>query len=203
MVRGSWKELAVIDLSAIDVPGKVDQADQFESLLERYERVHESAVTIRIQVTDSEGRKAEQRKTFFINRDDTLKPGFPIDLGASGESSPVLVDMDGDQVLEIVLGTANGEVMVFDGTGALLAGWPVSIPEMGQHHPTSASWQAIDEPMPDTIMASVAAADLDGDDSVEVVAATLGGRIYAWNKDGTLRPGFPYQNLGRTPEGRR
>ena len=193
-------ELAVIDLSTIDVPGTVEQADQYESLLERYERVHESAVTIRIQVTDSDGRTAEQRKTFFINRDDTLKPGFPLALGASGESSPILVDMDGDQVLEIVLGTANGEVMVFDGSGALLSGWPVSIPEMGQHHPTSASWTAIDEPMPDTIMASVAAADLDGDDSVDVVAVTLGGRIYAWNADGTLRPGFPYQNLGRAPE---
>jgi hypothetical protein len=46
----------------------------------------------------------------------------------------------------------------------------------------------------------VAIGDLEGDGSVEVVAASIEGRIYAWHQDGSRVAGFPVLMLGRAPE---
>jgi len=39
-----------------------------------------------------------------------VKPGFPLYLGVSGESSPKLWDLDGDGGMEIILGDGAGRV---------------------------------------------------------------------------------------------
>ena len=126
----------------------------------------------------------EHRKTIAIHadRDDNygLLPGFPIDIGASGESSPLLVDLNGadNGNLELVFGTSDGyiEAKTYDEeTGQFidLPGWPVSIrvdPTLG----------------PDVIIGTVAAGDLFHTGSQQIVATTGIGCVFAVHASGNL-----------------
>ena len=55
-----------------------------------------------------------------------LLAGFPLNLGVSGESSVALVDLDGDNALEIVAAAGDGRVYAFHRDGTPVAGFPVS-----------------------------------------------------------------------------
>ena len=166
-----------------------------EATVRRAKRVHEPAVTLLLQVTNDLGQVTEARRTIFVHEDPDLLPGFPIYFGASGESSPVLADLDGDGVLEVILGNANGEVHVIQGDGNIMAGWPVltDIDDDFVSHENAPSYatNAVDGQSGDGILAAVGVADLDGDGSLEVVAGTLEGRVYVWGADGALQDGFP------------
>ena len=75
-------------------------------------------------------------------------------------SSPTLADVNGDGVLEVVLGTSVGFLYVLDGrSGDALEGWPL---QMGD------------------IQGQVAVADLNGDGSLEIVAADSRGNVAAF-----------------------
>ena len=94
-------------------------------------------------------------------------------------SSPVLVDLDGDGVREVVFGCHEqgsphaGRVYVVSGPdGSDLPGWP--------------------QDTLDWVFAPVAIGDLDQDGGLDLVVGDLGeGHVYAWRVDGTLLPGFP------------
>ena len=60
-----------------------------------------------------------------MHRDSGLKAGFPIRMDGSGEGAPVVYDVTGDGVMEIIIGDASGYVHIFDGSGAEIEGWPV------------------------------------------------------------------------------
>src|SRR5438552_15771411 len=70
------------------------------------------SVTLRLRATDERGLTAEARRSFFVLNDPSWKAGFPLDLGASGEAGPLLVDLDGDGRDEIVLPTADGYLRI-------------------------------------------------------------------------------------------
>ena len=177
-----------------------------DQYLARIERAHESAVTARLTVVDDAGRRSEDRRTFWMHEDPDALPGFPLRLPASGESPPILVDLDDDAVFEIVAGTGNGDVVVVDGTGAALPGWPQHtgpIPGLtGGWEKSPAFASGAVRVANEGIVAPVAAGDLDGDGRPEIVAASLRGGVYAWHADGTPVTGFPVRQLGRTPEER-
>ncbi|MCP4921001.1 MAG: S8 family serine peptidase [Proteobacteria bacterium] len=180
---------------------QVPPPEATEGVLERVDRVHGPAVTLRLSVTEN-GLTTEARRTFYVYDDPDLKPGFPLRLGASAESSPILVDLDGDMVFEVVLGDADGVVRAIYGDGTDVQGWPVrtDTDDDALRHAEAAYYGVLDAEQSDGILATVAAGDLDGDGSPEVVAATLEGRVHAWHADGTPVDGFPVRTLGRTPE---
>src|SRR3989442_6150703 len=64
--------------------------------------------------------------SIFLHHDPDLRAGFPLKLGASGESSPALVDLDGHGTDEIMVATADGMVLALRGDGSPLPGWPVA-----------------------------------------------------------------------------
>ena len=147
------------------------------------ENQHSFEVTLRVQASyESKSRgtvTGEARKTISVHMDNDphtgLVPGFPLWIGASGESSPILYDLDGDrdQRLEIVFGTGAGTVVALkyhntSGVWGNMPGFPV---DLSGNDP----WVA------DSVFASVAVGDLSGDGTAEIVAATTGGKVYAFD----------------------
>ena len=108
-----------------------------------------------------------------------LHPGFPLYYGCN--KSPVLLNVDDDEELEIIY-PSGSSLYIFKYDGNILPGWPVSAPyDIG----------------------SPAIADIDNDDEYELVAGTYQGPvvpesfdIYAWNMDGSIVDGFPFEACG-------
>src|SRR5918999_4050317 len=98
----------------------------------------------------------------------------------------VVADMDGDRALEIVVGGNEGAVAAYNlrnGGLRLKAGWPASTCSGGQ--------------CPET--RGLAAADLDRDGRIEVVATTTntsptGSQVFVFNGSGAPAPGWPRYN---------
>ncbi|MEZ4408091.1 MAG: S8 family serine peptidase [Polyangiales bacterium] len=198
--------LGEIDLSSvtIDNPGEVEN---------RY------TLTVRIRVTahydgavgDVPG---EVRRAFYVHRDPTVLPGFPIDTGASGEGSAHLVDLDGNGAADIIYPDTDGRIHAIRADGTELPGWPVRTNRMVGADPmrtpsylTARAYTgqmgappAVDPDLArDPVMSTPGIADLDGDGDLEVVANGYHGTVYVWNADGTpYGHGFPF-NLPDVP----
>jgi hypothetical protein len=147
-------------------------------------------VTLRLIVTDKNGNVGEDRRTVAIHSDATLRFA-PLALGASAESPPALVDLDGDAVLDIVLASSDGAVHALRGTtGEELPGFPAHTNPLPVELSNGFFSGAVPVPH-ETVVAPLAADDLDGDGSIEIVVASTEGRIYVYGADGARRPGFP------------
>jgi hypothetical protein len=138
------------------------------------------------------------RKSFFVHQDPDLFKGFPIFLGASGDSSPHLVDLDGSGHDSIVIATADGKVHAIQANGSEMPGWPVQVQALPDvtAHPGASVFGAgsAAQGAAQAITATVAIGSLAGDGKLQVVASTLDGEVYAWNADGSLVAGFPVQS---------
>ncbi len=191
-----------VDLSSIHIP-PVQEPPMYESVPERLERTHTPAVTFRLRVIDNEQLMGEARRTIYVNNDNGYKAGFPIRLQGSGESSPVLTDINGDGVFEIVAGDSSGAVHVYDGHGEELEGWPAWTDTMASSELHSAAqsfsdgWLDLDAREP--IISSVAVADVTGDGIVNIVVAGAFGQIYMYDATGEMMSGFPVSIIGREP----
>ena len=154
-------------------------------------------VTLRVQagyLSDKGTVTGESRKSISVLLDNDeqtgLVSGFPVDVGASGESAPILYDIDGDQdlMLEVIFGGGDGKVYAF------------------KHDPNSNQWAAApgfpvdisgnDLWVSDSIFASLAVGDIFGDGTPEIVAATMQGRVYVIDPakaavSNPILPGFP------------
>ena len=115
--------------------------------------------------------------------DSTLHPGWPINIGllSNGVASFAItnhlnaVDVDGNGTKELIVGY-NNQVNVIDHTGTPLPGWPQMIdPQNTGAH----------------IQISPAVADLDGDGSLEILAANDKNTLFIWRANGTAWPGWP------------
>lgn len=86
-------------------------------------------------------------------------------------TSPLLVDLNGDGLLEVVVGDASGRVSAFKGTGVMVQGWPVVVSG--------------------AVTAPVASADVDGNGSPELVVCSLdtknpgNSHVYLLRADGS------------------
>jgi hypothetical protein len=127
----------------------------------------------------------EDRRNYRLHRDAELMDGFPRDLGGDGASSPLFVDLDGDNRNELVIGGSDGFVHAYRRDGSELPGWPVR----GDRPPLHVGGRAfqtgaVSDAVGGAILASVAAADLDRDGVPEVAAADLEGKVYVWGAGG-------------------
>ncbi len=117
------------------------------------------------------------------NNGDSI-PGFPFNMPNSdvnSYSSPVLADVDNDNIREIVFGThslgGGGYVYILKNNGTVLPSWPKSV-NYWIYDPPAVGY--IDN---DTIL-DIAVGD-------QVLSPSPVDRIYAWNKNGTVLSGFP------------
>ncbi len=139
--------------------------------------------TYQIFVTQIFTNNSSVSKSTKIVLDSTLHPGWPIDIGLLGNGVAsfaitnhlTAADVDGNGTTEIIIGY-NNLVSVLDHMGAQLPGWPQNIdPQNSGAH----------------IQISPAVADLDGDGSLEILAANDQNKIFIWSANGTLRSGWP------------
>lgn len=150
----------------------------------------------------------EMRRTYYVHEDPQLVKGFPIWLGASGETSAKLADIDGDGVRDIVYPTADGEVRVYKVTASGpqdLAGFPYkTLRDDGFADPPptpqtpvylSAPAYASGAVDPDLgrepIVNAPAVDDIDGDGHPEIVTSAWAGTIHVVDHQGKAKPGWP------------
>jgi hypothetical protein len=94
-------------------------------------------------------------------------------------SSPVLFDVNDDDTLDVLIASQGHMVYLWNYRGELYPGWPQS----------TSGTSAFDE------TSSPAVGDIDNDGNNEIVYGSETSRLFAWEIDGNLVPGFPV-NLG-------
>lgn len=97
-------------------------------------------------------------------------------------SSPMVADLEGDGVPEVIVLTTDGMLNVLGPDDSPTAGWPRLI---CQPSPISdgQNW----------VSGSAAVANLDGVGGLEILQAGFDGRLHAFSALGTELPGFPIQ----------
>ena len=139
---------------------------------------------------DAHNLTGEDERAMWLHRDASMVPGFPRKLSGSantgdGASSPVLVDLDGDNKNELVVGGSDGIIHAFRPDGSELPGWPVHTDPLPLHTGERA-FDSGDVPSDagGAVLASIAADDVDHDGVPEVFAADMQGQVYGWRADG-------------------
>jgi len=195
--------LGRLDLDSVpmDPAAEIERYNQLDNAVTKEDKVFVHAATLRLQVTDADGRLGEMRKGFYIHADPDLLPGMPARVAVSVESSPQLVDVDGDGLDDVVFVTSDGAVNVTNAQLQPLPGWPTYVPlldEFDADHPANHLAQpayatgAVTAEQRHSVIATPAIGDLDGDGVNEVVVATLNGEIHAWHADGGAVAGWPF-----------
>jgi WD40 repeat protein len=122
---------------------------------------------------------AAQPRPGFPTRSQGPAPGMPTPTPHppggnihSIEASPALADLTGDGRIEIVVGSWDGQLYVWNDAGDALPGWPKRVG--------------------DQIISSAALVDLNGDDRLDIVVGSKDGFLYGWTVEAEPLPGFPY-----------
>ena len=132
----------------------------------------------------------EDERAMWLHRDASMLPGFPRKLDGSsstgdGASSPVLVDLDGDNRNELVVGGSDGFVHAYRPNGSELTGWPQRTDQPPLHTGEPAfDGGGVTTNIGGAILASIAADDVDHDGVPEVFAADMEGQVYGWDAGG-------------------
>jgi hypothetical protein len=127
----------------------------------------------------------EDRRQFFLHRDHDMLPGFPKELRSDGASSPLLVDLDGDNRNELVVATSDGILHAYRPNGSELPGWPVHTNRLPLHTRAPA-YRALGTAHYCAVLGALAAGDLFHDGQLNVVADDNCGNVYAWDGRGRL-----------------
>jgi hypothetical protein len=96
----------------------------------------------------------------FIDLSGGWLPGWPVRIHQMSQSSPVIVDLDGDSDLEVAFCNESGEIRVWHHDGQTMAGFPIVLGEAARATPTFG--------------------DLDGDGFLDMVYAGWDRNLYVW-----------------------
>ena len=115
-------------------------------------------------------------KLYVYNRNGLLLPAFTnvrysSETSIASESSPVIADINGDGINDIVIGDEENVLNGFSGTGAKLPGFPI---QLGAE-----------------VRGTPALGDIDGDGLTEIVAAGWDKKLYVWDYDLPFSPAGP------------
>lgn len=148
-------------------------------------------VTLRLVVRSANGQTGEARRAVEAYHDPTWLAGFPMRIASSGESPPVLADLQGRGHLDVIFGTADGLVEAIDpATGRELPGWPARTAPV----PVRERVPGV-HPGHEPVISSVAVGSLEGDGRLQVVATDAAGNVYVFGAGGRLQRGWP-KHLG-------
>ncbi len=155
----------------------------------------------------------EDRRQLFLHRDQNMLSSWPKELQTDGASSPLLIDLGGNNRNQLVVATSDGWIHAYDENGSELPGWPVHTerlplpaPEIAYHNLGTGHYCAV--------LGALAGGDLFHDGEIEIVADDLCGNVYAWNGRGRLifhehsAPGYsgaplvPFHTVRQNPRDR-
>jgi hypothetical protein len=150
-------------------------------------------------------------------------PGWPRTVSQTILARPALADLDDDDKAEIIFGSHDSTVAVWNVDGTTLPGWPIRVsaalstaPAVGDLDGDGAldvvigsvnsqvhAWHASGAEMTgwpvsagSSMLSYPALADIDNDGRLEVIVGSQNGRVNAWNDDGTVVTGdWPYSAL--------
>ena len=147
------------------------------------------AFTVRVVVTTGSGGAAmsgEDRRQMFLHRDQDMLAGFPKELHTDGDSSPLLVNLAGDNRNQLVLATSDGVIHAYRPDGSELPGWPVHTDQLPFHlaERAFASGTGVTTDHYGAVLGGLAAGDLFHDGRMEIVADDNQGKVYAWDAAG-------------------
>jgi hypothetical protein len=184
---------------------------------------HENDRTITLRVVaiahyaGSDMRGEARRAIAIVNEgnglDADLAQGFPMQLGASIESSPKLADIDGDGIRDLVVGASDGKLHVFSvksGSPVEIPGFPYATDLLDGLNPNLTSEPSVPSYLGapaytnggkgggidpsiarEAIVATPAIADVNGDGLPEIVVSTWPGTIHVIGHDGKPLAGWP------------
>ncbi len=118
-----------------------------------------------------------------------INPGSPIERGAI--TAITLVDLDGDDALELVLPAYDGHVYAFRADGSTQPGFPIEViaPQL---------WMDPSSAQPSRIVTPAAVGDADGDGMVDIAVGSNevgddsnSGAVHLYHGDGNLHDGGP------------
>jgi hypothetical protein len=121
------------------------------------------------------------QKLIAVDGTGTMRPGFPISIGAPTWSGVAIGDLDGDGHPELVLATLDGAILAFHANGT----------EVRDGDANPATIGVFKRITPGFHPGTPALADVTGSGHLAIVYGGGDGFIYAWNADGTNVPGFP------------
>ena len=159
-------------------------------------------------------------RIYAYRADGSVLPGFPVStntarnvvthLGApvfasgaiappspTASTRPAIADLDHDGYPEIVYANIEGDVYVFRHDGTPFPGFPVRIDPAF----SAPAVRTNDNHLKTGIFGSPVLADLDGDGDLDIVVAALDQHLYAWNRSGSVLPGFPVLLQDANPGG--
>gem|GEM_PF-1123189 len=153
--------------------------------------------TVRLVVTgDGIPTPGVDRRVLSSAEDSTLRNGFPKKMGTGGEAPIRYADINGDNTQELMVPLEDGTLHAYEPDGSELPGWPVhtQLEKAAIGHDNAPGFHQLEQATPpnEPLRAPVIA-DLDQDGRPEIIE-TAGTHIYAWEPDGSVRPGFPIQS---------
>jgi hypothetical protein len=145
--------------------------------------------TVRVVVQTASGlaMSGEDRRQLYLHRDQDMLAGWPRELGSDGDSTPLLVDLEGDGRKDLIVATSDGWVHAYRPNGSEPPGWPVHTDRLPLHIGEAAYGPGgVGRDHYQAVLGGLAAGDLFHNGQIEIVADDMGGGVYAWNAQGQL-----------------
>jgi hypothetical protein len=148
------------------------------------------AFTVRVVVSvpGSATRPAmtgEDRRQLYLHRDQDMLPGWPKELETDGASSPLLIDLAGNNRNQLIVATSDGVIHAFNPDGSELPGWPVHTEQLPLHT-GEVAYRTVGTDHYCAVLGALAGGDLFHDGQIEIVADDNCGNVYAWDAAGKL-----------------
>ena len=162
-------------------------------------------------------------KLYAVDRAGNVMPGWPVSIGDVADvyggqvinSSAVFADVDGDGAGEIIVGSTDKRLYLFNRDGSQRWVYPtddmvLATPAVGDIDPTKPGQEIVvasgdryiylldaagnliwRRPTGWIIRSSPLIADLDSDQSPEIIVGSDDDKVWAWHSDGSLVSGWP------------